>query len=279
MINLLQFTLFSGVLCKSKGFLYLGTLVQKKYRYLTIFMGDIILSAGVLSSLAILSVLLMFWLYFFTSKRKILFNYFAKPLFQSGSEESLEFISYKLTGILFTGILPFVFFVLILNLSPSRIGLVIGRTFEFWYLLIILILIAVFISFISSKARKIQQRSPELRIRDWYPRHVIISASAWLFYLLGYEFLFRGVLWFLCSEAFGFWPALFINLLLYSLVHLPQGRLMTIGTLPIGLILCLLSHLTGSFLPAFIIHSFIAVSTDLFSLFHNPEVHLHTGKT
>lgn len=226
-------------------------------------MGDIKLSAEVLASFAIFSVLLMFWLYFFASKRKILFYYFVKPLFKAGSEEIPEFISYKLTGILFTGILPFVFFVLILNLSPSRIGLVIGRTFEFWYLLIILILVAVFISFISSKTRKIQQRSPELRIRDWYPEHIILSASAWLFYLLGYEFLFRGVLWFLCNEAFGFWPALFINLLLYSLVHLPQGKVMAIGTLPVGLILCLLSHLTGSFLPAFH-NTFLYCSIDRF---------------
>jgi membrane protease YdiL (CAAX protease family) len=242
-------------------------------------MGEIKLKAEVLAYLAIFSVLLLFCLYYYTAKRKILLEYFIKSFFPSRSEESLEFISYKLTGILFTGIIPFVVFVLIMNVSPSGTGLLIGRTFQFWYLLIILIIITGLVSFKSSKSRKIQEMSPELKIRDWYPRHIILSVSAWLFYILGYEFLFRGILWFPCSEAFGFWPALFINLLLYSLVHLPQGKLVAIGTLPVGIILCLLSHLTGSFIPAFLIHSLIAVLTDLFSLYHNPAVHLHPIRT
>jgi membrane protease YdiL (CAAX protease family) len=242
-------------------------------------MGDIKLTAEVLAFLAIFTTLLMFLLYYYTAKQKILLNLFVKPLFPSRSGEAIEFISYKLTGILFTGIVPFIIFLLIVKVPPSRIGLVIGRTFQFWYLLIILIIVTAIISFQLSKSRKVQEKSPELRIRDWYPRHIILSVSAWLFYILGYEFLFRGVLWFLCSEAFGFWPALVINLLLYSMVHLPQGKLMAIGTLPVGIILCLLSQLTGSFIPAFLIHSLIAVLTDLFSLFHNPEVHLHQSRT
>jgi membrane protease YdiL (CAAX protease family) len=242
-------------------------------------MGDIKLTAEVLAFLAIFTTLLMFLLYYYTAKQKILLNLFVKPLFPSRSGESIEFISYKLTGILFTGIVPFIIFLLIVKVPPSRIGLVIGRTFQFWYLLIILIIVTAIVSFQLSKSRKVQEKSPELKIRDWYPRHIILSVSAWLFYILGYEFLFRGVLWFLCSEAFGFWSALAINLLLYAMVHLPQGKLMAIGTLPVGIILCLLSQLTGSFIPAFLIHSLIAVLTDLFSLYHNPEVHLHQSRT
>jgi membrane protease YdiL (CAAX protease family) len=242
-------------------------------------MGDIKLTAEVLAFLAIFTTPLMFLLYYYTGKQKILLNLFVKPLFQSRSGESIEFISYKLTGILFTGIVPFIIFLLIVKVPPSRIGLVIGRTFQFWYLLIILIIVTAIVSYQLSKSRKVQEKSPELKIRDWYPRHIILSVSAWLFYILGYEFLFRGVLWFLCSKAFGFWPALAINILLYSMVHLPQGKLMAMGTLPVGIILCLLSQLTGSFIPAFLIHSLIAVLTDLFSLYHNPEIHLHQSRT
>lgn len=241
-------------------------------------MGENNLHPVFLAFTAIFSVFLMFLIYFYMSKRKVLFK-ILKPIFKMGPDEILEFISYKSTGIIFTGLLPFVFFSLILNISLSRLGLVIGRTMEFWPLLLILILTAVLISFFSSRSPKIREKSPELKIRDWYPRHIILSASAWLFYLLGYEMFFRGVLWFLCYEAFGFWPALLINILLYSLVHLPQGKLMALGTIPVGIIFCLLSRLTGSFIPAFLIHSFIALSTDLFSLFHNPGVHLHLGPT
>jgi membrane protease YdiL (CAAX protease family) len=42
------------------------------------------------------------------------------------------------------------------------------------------------------------------------------------FYIFGYELLFRGIVWFTCFEAFGFWPALLINLFLYAVVHLQK---------------------------------------------------------
>jgi len=242
-------------------------------------MAEIILKTEFLASLAIFSVLLFFWLYFFTAKRRLLLKYFIQPLFPSWSAGAIEFISYKLTGILFTGVLPFLVFVLILSVPLSGIGLVVGRTIHFWYLLIILIIITAIASFRMSQSIKVQQMSPELKLKDWFPRHVILSVSAWLLYILGYEFLFRGVLWFLSSEAFGFWPALIINRLLYSIVNLPQGKLIALGTIPVGTVLCLLSHLTGSFIPAFLIHSFIAVLTDLFSLYHNTEVRLHLSDT
>ena len=242
-------------------------------------MGDIKLTAEVLAFTAIFSVLLMFFLFYYTAKKKILLDLLIKPLFPSGSVGSLNFISYKLTGILFTGIIPFILFILILKTEPSRIGLVIGSTFHFWYLLILLVLVTALLSFNLSKGKNVQERSPELKIMDWFPRHIVLSVSSWVLYILGYEFLFRGILWFLCSEAFGFWPALFINLLLYFLVHLPQGKFMAIGALPVGIVLCLLSQVTGSFIPAFLIHSLIAVLTDLFSLYHNPEVHLHLSDT
>lgn len=233
------------------------------------------LSIEFLAAIAVLSVLLLFFLYYYTANKKIVGTWLIRPLFPSIRNESVDFLSYKLSGIIFTGVVPFILFLWVLNLSPSRIGFVAGRTHGYWYLLLILILITLTVSFHSSKSAKIRARSPELRLTDWYPRHVVLSAGAWVLYLLGYEFLFRGVLWFLCVEAFGFWPALAINLILYSLVHLPQGVQMAVGSIPVGVVFCLLSSQTGSFLPAFIIHSFIAVSTEMFSLYHEPEARLH----
>jgi len=241
-------------------------------------MPDLISNTVFLAWFAIFSVSLFFMLYFFLAKRKIILKYLVQPVYPSGSQGVIEFISYKLTGILFTGVLPFLVFVMILRVPPSGIGLVTGRTFHYWYLLVILAIITAIATFKMSQSKKVQQLSPELKLIDWYPRHVILSVTAWLLYILGYEFLFRGVLWFLCSDAFGFWPALGINLLLYSLVHLPQGKQIAAGAIPVGVVLCLMSRLTGSFIPAFIIHSFIAVLTDLFSLYHNKEIRLHVNQ-
>ena len=241
-------------------------------------MPDLISNTVFLAWFAIFSVCLFFWLYLFTAKRRIILKYLVQPMFPTRSAGVNEFISYKLTGILFTGVLPFLVFVMILRVPPSGIGLVTGLTFHFWYMLVILVIITAIATFKMSQSIKVQQLSPELKLNDWFTRHVFLSVSAWLIYILGYEFLFRGVLWFLCSEAFGFWPALGINLLLYSLVHLPQGKQIAAGAIPVGVVLCLMSRLTGSFIPAFIIHSFIAVLTDLFSLYHNKEIRLHVNQ-
>jgi membrane protease YdiL (CAAX protease family) len=133
-------------------------------------------------------------------------------------------------------------------------------------------------AFLASKSSSVQKISPELKLKDWYPRHLILSASVWVCYLFGYELLFRGILWFLCRSAFGFWPALIINLALYSLVHLPKGKELAVSVIPAGVIFCLLSELTGSFLPAFLIHSSIAILTEEFSIYHNPALHIHLRK-
>jgi len=241
-------------------------------------MPDLISNTVFLAWFAIFSVCLFFLLYFFTAKRRIFLKYLVQPVGPSGLAGVNEFISYKLTGIFFTGVLPFLVFVMILKVPSSGIGLVTGRTFHFWYLLIILVIITAIATFKMSQSKKVQQLSPELKLNDWFPRHVILSVTAWLLYILGYEFLFRGVLWFLTSDAFGFWPALMINILLYSLVHLPQGKQISLGAVPVGVVLCIMSQLTGSFIPAFLIHSFIAVLTDLFSLYHNKEVRLHLNQ-
>ena len=142
-------------------------------------------------------------------------------------QEIPEFISYKLTGILFTGVSPIPCFCHNSEASPSGIGLVTGRTFHFWYLLIILVLITAFVSFRSHKARKGSAKITRAKLNDWFPRHVILSVQCLACSIsLDTSFCSGEYSGFYASEAFGFWPALIINILLYSLVHLPQGKIL-----------------------------------------------------
>jgi membrane protease YdiL (CAAX protease family) len=146
-----------------------------------------------------------------------------------------------------------------------------GNMNRIWYLIAALMVITIVSAFFSSKSPDVQRSAPELRIRLWHTRHIVLSSLSWLIYLFGYELFFRGILWFLCFNAFGFWWALIINVALYSLVHVPKGKLVTYGAIPLGALFCTLSYYTGSFLPAFLIHSAMAISTELFSVYHNPE--------
>jgi membrane protease YdiL (CAAX protease family) len=232
----------------------------------------------VLAVAAILSVILFFGLYYFLTGRKV-FNKLVNLKFPvSVSSESRDFISDKITGIILTGVLPLLVFVIIPGMPSREAGLTTGGMNKTAYLLAGLIALTVTSTFFSSKSVKVQRSSPELRVKVWHPRHIILSSLGWLIYLFGYELFFRGILWFFCYRAFGFWWSVVINVTLYSLVHVPKGRLMTYGAIPLGVLFCTLSYFTGSFLPAFLIHSAMAISTELFSVNHNPEFMFSTER-
>jgi membrane protease YdiL (CAAX protease family) len=220
---------------------------------------------------AVLSVILFFGLYYFLTGRKTL-NKLVKMLFPVAiSDESKDFISDKVTGIAMTGLLPFLVFIIFSGMPAREAGLTAGEMNKSASMLAGLVVLTIFSTYFSSKSINVQKSAPELRVKYWHTRHVILSTSGWLIYLFGYELFFRGILWFLCFNAFGFWWALIINVALYSLVHVPKGKLVTYGAVPLGVLFCTLSHYTGSFLPAFLIHSAMAVSTELFSVYHNPD--------
>jgi membrane protease YdiL (CAAX protease family) len=234
-------------------------------------MNNIFQNEKLLAVFAILSILILFFLYYYLTSKRIFSNFFLKILSDSVSEENLKFVSDKVAGIIFTGIIPYFIFILIFKILPADAGFTAGRIYQIKLILAGLILVTLFVSFLSSKNQKIQDRSPELRIKTWHPGRLLLSSACWMVYIFGYEFFFRGILWFLCYSAFGFWPALAVNILLYSLVHIPKGRFIAIGAIPLGIIFCILSYTSGSFFPAFLIHATMAISAEIFSVFNNPE--------
>jgi membrane protease YdiL (CAAX protease family) len=115
-------------------------------------------------------------------------------------------------------------------------------------------------------------KCPQPGIKTWTLKYLAINVFGWVIYILGYEFFLRGVLWFTCLRAFGPGPALLINVALYALVHSGQGKEMILGSIPLGLIFCLITWLTGSIFFVFILHSWIAISMDIFAIYNNKEL-------
>jgi membrane protease YdiL (CAAX protease family) len=220
----------------------------------------------ILALLAILAVTLFFSVYYiFRIHKVILIRFFVSkpgPVF-------IYFIE-KLVGFFLFGIIPFLLFNVLSGVKPSKTGLSAGSSGHYWYLLIIFLVFVSFVTFLSSGQKSIQEKYPQLRIECWSVKYSLISLSGWILYILGYEFFFRGILLFTCYRAFGFWASLLINIFLYSVAHLDQGVLMSLGAIPAGVIFCLLTLLTGSFLFAFLIHSLMAVTTEIFAIYRNP---------
>ncbi len=241
-------------------------------------MTDFLLKEESLAVFSIMSVVILFYLYYKITAQRIFYNLLNRIVPNTISRMSVVYVAEKLAGILMTGVFPFIIFIIVLKIEPERVGLKIGRTSSYWYFSYLLPLAAVFFSFIASRNPKFWATSPQLRVKNWHTRHIFLSIIFWFVYIFGYEFFFRGVLWFLCYNAFGFWSALLINIILYSIIHLPKGIFMVTGSVPLGIVFCCLSSLTGSFYPAFIIHASMAITTELSSVYHNPEFKLFVRK-
>ncbi len=119
---------------------------------------------------------------------------------------------------------------------------------------------------------------PQIRSPLWSISLLAYYLFGWALYLLGYEFLFRGVLFFSGIEILPLWLNITINCILYALAHLPKGKLEIIASLPFGVVLCLVSWHTGNFWAAWLIHLTLAVSNSLVAIKANPAMTVNLRK-
>lgn len=147
----------------------------------------------------------------------------------------------------------------------------VGRVFLLAFLIGLIIMPLVY-----ANAKKPQNllNYPQIRIEKWKPKLFTQNLISWAVYLLGYEILFRGVLLFPLVAAIGIWPAISINIALYSATHIPKGITETLGAIPLSLLLCFICIYTGNFWVAFFVHLIMAWTNTWFSLKNHPNMRL-----
>jgi membrane protease YdiL (CAAX protease family) len=173
------------------------------------------------------------------------------------------------------GIVPIIICLLLIeNYTLSDYGLTfISETAIFSVLWTLgLSIIVVPLVYHSAKKSKNLVNYPQIRAKVWSKKIMIINALGWFLYLFGYEFLFRGVLLFPLVESLGVWPAITINIALYSATHIPKGLDETIGAIPLGFILCLLTIHSGTIWIAFFVHVIMAWTNTFTALHYNPDI-------
>jgi len=136
-----------------------------------------------------------------------------------------------------------------------------------------LLLIVIPLAAFSAKKEKNLINYPQIRAKIWTKKTYRINLLGWTVYLIGYELLFRGLLLFPLVEAYGIWLAIAVNVALYSATHIPKGLDETIGAIPLGFVLCLLTLMAGNIWIAIIVHIGMAWTNSLTALKHNPEIH------
>jgi membrane protease YdiL (CAAX protease family) len=221
--------------------------------------------------IAVTSASLGFVLYYFIGES----GYFKKKLIRKDPEWSntAHVVFQRLTGVFFFALVPVIFLLFLGKTDFQGIEIKMMTTQSILWLIAVSAVILP-IGYFNSRSEDNLDMYPMIRNIIWSKRMIIVSALSWCAYLLAYEFLFRGLLFFSSLEFMGLWQAILINVGLYSLVHLPKGIKESLGALPMGVVLCLLSFKTGSFWMAFFIHIILALSNEWFSLHFQPEMKL-----
>lgn len=213
----------------------------------------------------------LFWIFFYQLINIYKIDVEKKPIYY----KNLIF-SHRLLGFLLFGPLAFLFAYPFLQGTPNELGFLIGDTRYFSLWLIGLLLALLLFNRFASQTKTNQEAYPQVRYHTWTYKFFFVNAVTWLVYLLGYEFLFRGLLLFPVSEVIGFWAAVGLNVVLYSIVHAPKGWQEVLGAIPFGIVLCIASHQTGGFWIAFIAHGSQAIINEFFTIRSNPDMAFRT---
>jgi membrane protease YdiL (CAAX protease family) len=212
-----------------------------------------------------------FLIYHFSSGSEA-FKRIAEALSGSRNASFGHVVASRLLGmILFAGLpLLAIFFMPDLHLHDFGFGTQAG--FLSWMWIAILSVVIIAMNFFNANSKANLAMYPQIRMPVWNTSTIIISAITWILYLAAYEFMFRGFLLFALMSDLDMIAAIAINTAIYSLVHIPKGKTEAFGAIPLGILLCYLTLLTGNLLIAFVVHVVMALSNEWFSLRIHPEM-------
>ncbi len=219
-----------------------------------------------------------FVLYFFTSFSSR-YRAALKKKYDQQKAEIIYVLSEKLSGVIFLGILPAVAIAIILKVNILEMGITtINHTISpLWYIGVSILITSV--NFLFKPNAHHQKMYPQMRIPEWSARPLILDGIGWLFYLLAYEFMFRGFVLFLLVPVLGVWPAIMVSTVMYALAHVPYQMPEAVGAFPFGVFMCMITLYTGNIWLAYVIHVSLAVSNNVSGVFHHPDMKFKSGKT
>ena len=212
-----------------------------------------------------------FSIYHFVSIAEATQNRFAKK-YGAGPGHTKMTLFNRYLGAMTIGIIPAIILVLVTGKSLADYGFKFENGLLSLYWIAGIACIVVPMNFFNSKKEKNLAFYPNVREKVWSKALVAKNAFSWVAYLFGYELMFRGLLLFATVPLLGEWPAIVLNAALYELVHVPKNLAETIGAVPLGVLLCLITLTTGTIWVAFFVHITLALSNFFFSLRHHPEM-------
>lgn len=136
---------------------------------------------------------------------------------------------------------------------------------------LILALILVPLGAFNAKDKSHLTQYPQVRMTRWNTFEYISNIASWGLYLLGYEFLFRGILFLGLIPFTGLYVAIALNTIVYALAHLYKGKKETLGSIPLGIVLCIITAQTHTIWTAFAVHWIMASNNFIWSHYYSKK--------
>ncbi len=205
------------------------------------------------------------------------YNRFFKPNKSTGNFYFVMF--QKLSGVVLFGIVQVLIVKFFIKSDLYQYGFVFPKADYFLFIIFLSVIGLIVISYFNSLNPNHLKMYPQIRNHVWNKKIFLMNILTWALYLFAYELMFRGLLLFVIFNYLGYFYAIAINTIIYSIYHFPKGFKESIAAVPFGIFLCYISIETNSFFYAWILHFTLALSNDLFSFKSNPEMNMKSKKS
>lgn len=209
-------------------------------------------------------VIVLYALYYVIAYTKIS-QWICRTFFGKINETVFHAVFFRLLGFVLFGVITAIIFRFIFNAEFDFITTEISQLERMLPLIIVLIFVAIIVPYINVRRSK-DNPYPQFKIDNWTGQYKFLSYLTWILYLIGYEFMFRGILLFGTLEELGYYPAITLNVLLYAFVHIPKGRKEVLGCFILGPILCFSAVETNGIIVPVILHVLVCLSNEFFSI-------------
>ncbi|HZH73219.1 MAG TPA: CPBP family intramembrane glutamic endopeptidase [Mariniphaga sp.] len=212
----------------------------------------------------ILGVVVFYYIYYYTSESKSIVKFIQQNVADGNSGLALFFYK-KINGLFLLGVVPAFLYFSVLNASGDKFGLSLNHLSSSFLLVAGLILLTAIVLFFHHRGKP-NRSTLQIYPAQWNTSLFMLNILGWSLYLIAYEFLFRGILLFECYEHLGFWPAVAINISIYSAIHMVNGKDQTIGALVFGTLACYFTLTRGTLLIPIFMHLSLSILSNFYSV-------------
>lgn len=211
--------------------------------------------------LFIVPILLTLWVYYGKQQD---FDQLFKGFQGRWNQDFYSTIFEYMTAFLLMFWVPFFLVKMIFKYQIRDFGFQLGdRKYGFRFVLITIPFI-IWAAYVGTSNSGIQAEYPLARSTMSHVHLFVIIQIFYLFYYMGWEFLFRGFMLFGLEKRFGPLAAILIQTIPSAIIHIGKPVSESFGAILGGLIFGYLAIRTRSIFYPFLLHALLGISTDIF---------------